>query len=276
MAEEPHRVQPAYFNLLTQFRAASSATSEGSRQTDSRRAVAKAAGPAVAKPSSSGLPARLATSTRTQRPLLCSLRRSCPACHEELVPFKHRTKYATDGVEAVIVAEPEAYTVSHQAKVCMRCCQASGLRTKYWHGYYESTDGGEHATWCKHVDMDFLPESVWMVNKSFGIEESWARKWRIRLYSHRSSFVGEGHILKALQPEGLPDELDNMLLSGWVRWQVWRRAREAGAEVTRVVAAQVLQMEIEELIAANLSFARAYFQCSAAPLKTKTSRRPGF
>ena len=38
---------------------------------------------------------------------------------------------------------------------------------------------------------------------------------------HRSSYTGEGNILRALQPSTLPAELDAMFLSGWALWQVW-------------------------------------------------------
>ena len=61
---------------------------------------------------------------------------------------------------------------------------------------------------------------------------------------------GPADILKALQPGTLPSELDSMMLGGWVRGQVWNRACEAGEEVARSVAAQVLHMDIEALLQA--------------------------
>ena len=115
----------------------------------------------------------------------------------------------------------------------------------------------------KRLDPDFLPRSVWMVTKSFGIHTSWAHKWRVRMYSHRSSFLGEGYILKALQPEALPAELDNMLLSGRVRWQVWSRACEAGGTVASTVAGQILELDTEAILAAIAPMACAF--AKAAP-----------
>ena len=125
-----------------------------------------------------------------QLPELSSLRRSCPECHEEL---STAPRHAKEGVRALIVAEPETYPICHRAKVCERCSVKSPMRTKYWHGYYETSTPGRQGKWTKHVDMGFLPDGVFMVTKSFGVHQNWARKWRIRLYSHRSSFVGEGH-----------------------------------------------------------------------------------
>jgi len=72
---------------------------------------------------------------------------------------------------------------------------------------YETSTPGRKGEWTKHLDVGFLPEGVFMVTKSFGVHKNWARKWRIRLYSHRSSFVGEGHTAAfgyARQPLGLP------------------------------------------------------------------------
>lgn len=196
----------------------------------------------------------------TEKKHLTSLRCSCPTCHGVLTIREHRAMVAVgeggahairktvEGVNATIVAEPEAYAVAHSAKICPRCWKGSAQRVKYWHGYYETMVGTEEERWQKRLDKDFLPDSVWMVTKSFGIHQNWARKWRIRLYSHRSSFIGEGYIMKALQPSLLPGELDNMLLTGWVRWQVWQRACEAGAQVMQVVADQVLNMATEELL----------------------------
>ena len=53
-----------------------------------------------------------------------------------------------------------------------------------------------------------------------------------------------------MQPNVLPAELDNLLLGGWVRGQVWARACEAGVDVAHAVADQVLNLDIEALISA--------------------------
>eukprot|EP00959_Pyramimonas_sp_CCMP1952_P048598 1014848-Pyramimonas_sp.AAC.1 len=58
--------------------------------------------------------------------------------------------------------------------------------------------------------MGFLPDGAFTVTKSFGVHQNWARKWRIRMYSHRSSFVGEGHAAASghvRQTFGLPSPL---------------------------------------------------------------------
>ena len=61
---------------------------------------------------------------------------------------------------------------------------------------------------------------------------------------------GAADILKALQPNVLPAELDSLLLGGWVRGQAWARACEAGVAVARAVADEVLNLDIEALIRA--------------------------
>ena len=236
MAGHPNRVAPAYFDLLRQLHGAPAVDTSGTpSQVTSQRVGTQAQAPAIVQP-------RLLEIT--------SLRSSCPHCNAELSVLSHHSDSDQDGVNAIVVAEPEAYTTSHRAKMCMRCCQEGRQRTKFWHGYFETTDAGKKGVWKKTLDKEFLPESVWMVNKSFGIHANWARKWRIRLYSHRSSFLGEGHILKALQPDTLPNELDNMLLKAWVRWQVWRRALGETAEVLKELSAQILTLDIEDLLLA--------------------------
>jgi hypothetical protein len=181
--------------------------------------------------------------------ILESLRATCPSCNEGLVADRHKHVEGS-GVRATIVALPQAFQVAHRTKFCPSC----GPHIKFWHGYYETSEcyetseGSKRNKWRKHLDADFLPRTVWMINKSFGIDATWARKWRLSLYCHRASFTGECAIVRALQPETVPGELDRMLLSAWVRWQVWQRANAATAEVRHEVADQVLELEIEELL----------------------------
>jgi hypothetical protein len=251
MAGDAHRVVPGYFELLRRVRDTSSA--ETSDQVASGSASAQGTSPE--EPGDRGERPQLPTAASVGGlPCLTSLRKSCPACGEELALVKHHSKFAEQGVYAIVVAEPETYRVNHCAKTCRNCSSCSTAKVKYWHGYYETSGGGKTDSWCKVLDVSCLPGSVWMLSKSFGIHSTWARKWCYRLYAHRSSFVGEGHILQALQPNALPAELDAMLLDGWVRWQVWRRACEAGVDVKITVAKDVLELELEALLSSTSSW----------------------
>lgn len=90
---------------------------------------------------------------------LTTLRRTCPVCEGELATARHVRGRSSVGVRAIIVAEPEAYAVSHYAKVCARCSAEPGPRTKYWCGYYETlrgkADACQKGKWVKHIDGDF-------------------------------------------------------------------------------------------------------------------------
>ena len=215
-----HHVAPGYFELLRESGAAPNSSSSSSgpvvppppqphpvlrrpRPSHPGLDVPEPAASAIQHPPAAGRhlePARHGL----HLPQLSSLRRTCPDCYRELSAAPRQAK---EGVRALIVAEPEPYPVHHRAKVCAGCFGSSPTPTKYWHGYYETSARGRQGEWTKHLDADFLPDGVFMVTKSFGIHATWSRKWRIRLYSHRSSFVGEGHTTASghfRQPPGQP------------------------------------------------------------------------
>jgi hypothetical protein len=248
MASGEHRAVPSYFDMVRQ--APDGDTNEGATKRHQGASSTASGEGSVPHPQRLPLTQAPASSARSQMSRLTTLRQTCPSCRGQLVEARHRSKFAEHGVRAIVVAAPDAYLVEHCAKTCVSCAAP----TKFWHGYYEVADDGDNRKWRKHLDSDFLPDAVWMANKSFGVHPSWACKWRYSLYSHRTSFLGEGHILRALQPDTLPSELDNMLLDAWVRWQVWRRACEAGASVAVDTADKILEQDIESLLKAITSW----------------------
>ena len=86
---------------------------------------------------------------------------------------------------------------------------------------------------------------IFMLNKSFGIHETWAHRWAYGLFAHRASFQGEAQVVQAVEPEKTLPCLRENLESAWVRFQSWSRAAEAKQEV---LAASLLQLPLEELL----------------------------
>ena len=86
---------------------------------------------------------------------------------------------------------------------------------------------------------------IFMLNKSFGIHETWVHRWAYRLFAHRASFQGEAQIAHAAEPDMTLPCFRVNLESAWVRFQLWTRAAEAGKQV--VLAALLLQLPLEEL-----------------------------
>ena len=129
-------------------------------------------------------------------------------------------------MHATIAAQPEAYAAIHFAKTCRRCWSQRGERTKYWLGYYERFSGNKK----------------WQARR-------WACMWRVRLYSHRVSFIGEGNLFNALQSEPLPSHLDDMLLNAFCSVAGLAEACEAGAEVLHSLISNVLNSSTEDLLA---------------------------
>ncbi|CAK0812046.1 unnamed protein product, partial [Prorocentrum cordatum] len=90
------------------------------------------------------------------------------------------------------MAEPECIQRHHFAKVCERRIRQGDVR-KYWCGYVEIPSAGARGGFDKVVDAGAPHAPFFMVNKSFGIHESWARRWAYRLYKHRPSFSRRSH-----------------------------------------------------------------------------------
>jgi hypothetical protein len=142
----------------------------------------------------------------------------------------------------------------HHAMQCRQCTNTEGeKRRKFWCGYVEieGPDSGARMSFVKTLDLGWEHPQFFCISKSFGVDRNWARRWRYRLYAHRSSFQGEAQVLNALQPDFMPDKLDNMLLQAWVRSQLWRRASETSQAIREKLAVSVLQEDLEALLDAN-------------------------
>ena len=140
-----------------------------------------------------------------------------PCMSGELTEEQHRRAGSVKGAQCAPRSsrEPGAYVVSHRAKIRKKSWSTGCQQSRYWLGYLELQSGEGRRASAKRVDEEFMHDSVFMVNRSFGIDSNCAKKWRLRLYFRRSSYTGEGNILKALQPSTLPAELDAMLFE-WV------------------------------------------------------------
>jgi len=128
---------------------------------------------------------------------------------------------------------------------CVPCNAEHGM-CKFWCGYTETIVPADSAETTKTVDTGSAATPIFMSDKSFGIHEAWALRWAYRLYAHRASFQGEAQIVHAVEPDVTLPCLRENLESAWVRFQLWKRAVEAGKQ--EVLAASLLQLPLEELL----------------------------
>ena len=187
-----------------------------------------------------GLGRPSSSSGESSVPSMSTLRTNCPTCSSALSCVVQRHP-----VRCLIVAEPKLLIRHHYAKHCLQC-DAERPARKYWCGYTETmVDVGRKSS--KTVDLGFLDNSLFMLNKSFGVSVDWAKRWAYRLYTHRASFDGEATIMRSLEPDVTPDQLRVNLESAWVRYQVWCRADEVAGKQALLVAC-LLDMSLEELL----------------------------
>ena len=142
------------------------------------------------------------------------------------------------------MAEPECIRKHHFAKICQRCNQ-EGKVCKYWCGYVETPSASVRGAFDKAIDAGAPQAPIFLVNKSFGVHESWARRWAYRLYTHRASFQGEATIARALEPDLAAERLERELESAWVRRQLWLRASEVPGRQA-ALAPSLLELPLED------------------------------
>ncbi|CAK0880615.1 unnamed protein product [Prorocentrum cordatum] len=181
-------------------------------------------------------------------PELSTARTSCPDCRGPLQPVQQRSP-----VRCVIVAEPQCVVRHHFAKQCVPCSAAGAVR-KYWCGYVETSAPEHQGAFVKSMDISAPANPFFMLNKSFGIDSAWAKRWGYRLYAHRASFSGEAQILRALEPDVPIETLERGLESAWIRYQLWQRAAESAPSTKKVLASSLLEKTLEDLLRENMGW----------------------
>ncbi|CAK0853929.1 unnamed protein product [Prorocentrum cordatum] len=181
-------------------------------------------------------------------PELSTARTSCPDCRGPLQPVQQRSP-----VRCVIVAEPQCVARHHFAKQCVPCSAAGAVR-KYWCGYVETSAPERQGAFVKSMDISAPANPFFMLNKSFGIDSAWAKRWGYRLYAHRASFSGEAQILRALEPDVPIETLERGLESAWIRYQLWQRAAESAPSTKKVLASSLLEKTLEDLLRENMGW----------------------
>ena len=99
------------------------------------------------------------------------------------------------GSSAVAMPCARLRVIHHYAKQCASC-DAQGELRKYWCGYVEVADHGNHARIPGVNDVEWSPTSVFLLNKSLGLVRT-----GLRSYAPRASFEAQTAILQAMEPD---------------------------------------------------------------------------
>ena len=178
-------------------------------------------------------------------PWLSSNRTHCPHCGAALCePIFKEGKMQRGIVSCQIVAEPKTLQAYHVSRWCQGSCEGKGVR--YWCGFLEKP----FETRGRRILVKILDQphaDYFLLNKCWGVAHTWLRRWRYRMFLHRASFLGEGILLRLLDP-CVQVKVRQNLSAVWAREILWRRAREIGGAMQEELAKQRLALPLEKLV----------------------------
>lgn len=184
-----------------------------------------------------GAPVLRVTSNRTQCP-------HCGSAPREPI-YKEGAKQRGI-VSCQIIAEPKTFQAFHISRWCESNCQGKG--TKYWGGFLEKpleVCSRKRRVLVKAVDEPHA--DYFFLNKSWGVAHTWLRRWRYRMFLHRASFLGEGVLLRLLDPS-VQVKVRQNLSAAWTRENLWRRASEICGATQEDLAKKLLSWPLEKLV----------------------------
>ena len=193
-----------------------------------------------------------------------SNRTHCPHCGSALREpiFKEGVK-RRGIVSCQIIAEPKTVQAFHISRWCESNCQGKG--TKYWCGFSEKPlEVRSRKRRVPRKAVDEPHAEYFFLNKSWGVAHTWLRRWQYRMFLHRASFLGEGVLLRLLDPS-VQVKVRQNLSAAWAREILWRRAGEIGGATQEDLAKKLLSWPLEKLVESCWSWHEAHM-----------FQRPGF